>query len=107
MRQIAAAIAGVGLALGALGLDGLPLVAWTCALSLDVLAIVASLALVATGRRELMIPGIGLAGAAVASGIFAPAMEPAAVARGLVAMTACGAFLMAFVLWSEVERRVA
>ncbi len=107
MRQIAAAVVGVGLALGALGLDDHPLLAWSCAVALTVLAIVASLALIASGRHDLTLPGAGLAATAMLSGVFAPSMAPPSLARGVVGIIACISFLFAFVLWTEsVERPI-
>ncbi len=95
----------LGLALGALGLERLPVVAWVLAVALNVLAVVALLRVVGpiAARRA---PFAAACAAAFVTGLatLAPTLAVAspAVSAGILAAIGVVTFLAGFVLWLDV-----
>jgi len=102
MRQIGAFSIALGLALGALGLPGWPVVAWSLSLALNLLAAIAVLRLVGgiVARRA---PFLAAAVAALLTGAseLAPTLAPAPVSTATMAAIAAVTFLAGFVFWLE------
>ena len=101
-RQLGTLSIALGLAIGALGLPGWPVVAWSLALALNLLAAVAVLRLVG-GMVARHAPFVAAAVAALLTGAseLAPTLAPAPVSTGTLAAIAAVTFLAGFVFWLE------
>lgn len=102
MRQLGALSIALGLAVGALGLPSWPLVAWSLALALNVLAAIAVLRLVG-GRVARRAPFAAAAGAAILTGAaeLAPTLAPSPVSLGPLTVLAGLTFLVGFLFWLD------
>src|SRR4051812_49702872 len=102
MRQIGAFSIALGLALGALGLPGWPVVAWSLSLALNLLAAIAVLRLVG-GMVARHAPFAAAAVAALLTGAseLAPTLAPSPVSTGMMAALAAVTFLAGVVFLLE------
>ena len=102
MRQLGALSIALGLAIGALGLPGWPVVAWALSMALNLVAAVAVLRLVG-GMVAQRAPFVAAAVAALLTGAseLAPTLVPAPVSTAALAAIAAVTFLAGFVFWLE------